>query len=250
MNFLHLVVQTKEIMKYILPFLALIFLFSCKSSETSMDSGPKLTKAEKAAGWQMLFDGKSMAGWHGYNEEVTGPAWRAIDGSMYLDKSLGKAGDIVTDEQYEDFELMLEWKIQDCGNSGIFWNVVEDPSIDRVYKTGAEMQVLDNKCHPDAKIRTHRSGDLYDMIESSVETVKPAGQWNSVKIRSKNAAMELWQNGVKVVSFTMHTPEWDAMVAGSKFKSMTHFGKAKKGHIALQDHGDEVWFRNIKIRRL
>jgi len=209
-----------------------------------------LSKAEKAAGWQLLFDGESMEGWHGYNEKVTGPAWHAMDGTIHLDKSRGKAGDIVTDEEYEDFELMLEWKIQDCGNSGIFWNVVEDPSIDRVYKTGPEMQVLDNKCHPDAKIITHRSGDLYDMIESSEENVKPAGQWNSVRIKSKNAAMELWQNGTKVVSFTMHSPEWNSMVADSKFKNMPLFGKAKKGHIALQDHGDEVWFRNLKIRRL
>lgn len=237
-------------MKYIIPLLAICLVFSCKPAEESVDLINKLTKAEKAAGWQSLFDGESMDGWHGYNEDAPGPVWHAKGGTIYRDNTSGESGDIVTDEEYEDFELMLEWKIQDCGNSGIFWSVVEDPSIDRVYKTGPEMQVLDNKCHPDAKIRTHRSGDLYDMIESSEENMKPAGEWNSVKIKSQKGAMELWQNETMVVSFTMHTPEWNAMVADSKFKNMSLFGKAKKGHIALQDHGDEVWFRNIKIRRL
>ena len=247
---LNLIIQSNDSMKYIIPFLAICLVFSCKPAEQSVDSINELTKAEKAAGWQSLFDGQSMDGWHGYNKETTGSVWSASDGAIHRDTTSGEVGDIVTDEEYEDFELMLEWKIQDCGNSGIFWSVVEDESVDRVYKTGPEMQVLDNKCHPDAKIRTHRSGDLYDMIESSEENVKPAGEWNSVRIKSKNAAMELWQNGTVVVSFSMHTPEWNAMVADSKFKNMALFGKAKKGHIALQDHGDEVWFRNIKIRRL
>jgi hypothetical protein len=112
------------------------------------------------------------------------------------------------------------------------------------------MQVLDNTCHPDAKIIKHRAGDLYDLISCSKETVKPAGEWNAVRIVSKNAKMEFWLNGTKVVEFTMHTPKWNEMVAKSKFASMPDFGKAVKGHIALQDHGDAVWFRNVKIREL
>ena len=116
--------------------------------------------------------------------------------------------------------------------------------------TGPEMQVLDNSCHPDAKIIKHRAGDLYDLISSSKETVKPAGEWNHAVIRSDHGKMEFWLNGTKAVEFTMHDAKWDEMVAASKFKTMPDFGKASKGHIALQDHGDNVWFRNIKIREL
>ena len=112
------------------------------------------------------------------------------------------------------------------------------------------MQVLDNTCHPDAKIIKHRAGDLYDLISCSKETVKPAGEWNQARIVSKNSNMEFWLNGTKVVAFTMHNQAWDEMVAKSKFSSMPAFGKAKKGHIALQDHGDGVRYRNIKIREL
>jgi hypothetical protein len=112
------------------------------------------------------------------------------------------------------------------------------------------MQVLDNACHPDAKIIKHRAGDLYDLISCSKETIKPAGEWNTAVIRSDRGKMEFWLNGTKVVEFTMHDKKWDEMVAGSKFKTMPDFGKAHKGHIALQDHGDNVWYRNIKIREL
>ena len=156
----------------------------------------------------------------------------------------------MTDGEYQDYELSLEWKIDACGNSGIIFNVVEDAKYNNTYLTGPEMQVLDNSCHPDAKIIKHRAGDLYDLISCSTETVKPAGEWNHARIISDKAKMQFWLNGTKVVEFTMHTPQWDEMVANSKFKTMPDFGDAMKGHIALQDHGDQVWFRNIKIREL
>ena len=159
-------------------------------------------------------------------------------------------GDIITDSEYENYEFTLEWKVSECANSGILFNVVEDAKYDAVYLTGPEMQVLDNSCHPDAKIHKHRAGDLYDLIPCAKETVKPAGEWNVVKIISKNSNYEFWLNGTKVVSFNMHDAAWDEMVKNSKFKTMPDFGKAKKGHIALQDHGDKVSFRNIKIRVL
>ncbi|MGB1243276.1 MAG: 3-keto-disaccharide hydrolase, partial [Chitinophagales bacterium] len=159
-------------------------------------------------------------------------------------------GDILTNEQYENFELTLEWKIQACGNSGIFYNVVESSEYDAVWRTGPEMQVLDNVCHPDAKYPKHRAGDLYDLISCKYETVKPAGNWNQARIVSKNGKVEYWLNGRKLVSFEMFTPEWEAMIAKSKFKDMPGFGMAKKGYIALQDHGDEVWYRNLKVRGL
>lgn len=209
-----------------------------------------LTAQEKKDGWQLLFDGKTTSGWRNYKSDKLAPRWKVSNGELYLDKSVKEGGDIMTDKEYQDYELVLEWKIGACGNSGIIFNVVEDAKYDNTYNTGPEMQVLDNTCHPDAKIIKHRAGDLYDLISCSKETVKPAGEWNAVRIVSKNAKMEFWLNGTMVVEFTMHTPEWDQMVAKSKFATMPGFGKAVKGHIALQDHGDPVWFRNIKIREL
>jgi hypothetical protein len=210
-----------------------------------------LTPKEQKEGWKLLFDGKTTDGWRTFNSDKISSRWKAANGELYLDKTVTEGkGDIVTNEEYKDFDFIYEWKIDACGNSGIMFNVVEDPKFENTYFTGPEMQVLDNTCHPDAKIIKHRAGDLYDLISCSKETVKPAGEWNVARVVSKNAKMEFWLNGTKVVEFTMHTPEWDQMVAKSKFKEWPEFGKALKGHIALQDHGDAVWFRNVKIREL
>lgn len=214
-----------------------------------------LSEAEQAAGWKLLFDGQSFDGWHGYRQEGVPSAWKIEDGAMTLTPNSERpegmtGGDILTDEEFENYELNLEWKIDSCGNSGIIFNVVESEEYDRPYHTGPEMQVLDNSCHPDAKIVTHRAGDLYDMIACSEETVKPAGQWNQVRLIINNGKAEHWLNGVKVVEYEMFTPEWDAMIADSKFKEWKGFGQARKGRIDLQDHSDRVWYRNIKIREL
>jgi len=200
--------------------------------------------------WTTLSEGNDMGAWHGYNKDSIGSAWQIEDGVISFDKSRGEGGDIVSNAEYENFELSLEWKIQDCGNSGIFWNIIESEEHHSPWLTGPEMQILDNKCHPDAEIESHRAGDLYDMIETSVVNVKPAGEWNSILIKTNNGDVTFSQNGENVVSFVMHTPEWDQMVEESKFKDMPAFGKARRGRIGLQDHGDLVWFRNIKIRSL
>lgn len=210
-----------------------------------------LTEKEKKAGWTLLFDGTSTAGWRTFNTDAPGAAWKVEDGALALDATAKEErGDLITNKEYENYELSIEWKIAPCGNSGIIFNVVEDPQYSATYLTGPEMQVLDNTCHPDAKIIKHRAGDLYDLISSSKETVKPAGQWNVARIVSDHGKMQFWLNGVQVVKFTMHDAAWDTMVAASKFKSMPDFGKATRGRIALQDHGDKVWYRNIKIREL
>ncbi|NJM93597.1 MAG: DUF1080 domain-containing protein [Cytophagales bacterium] len=215
-----------------------------------------LSEAEKAAGWQLLFDGQSTAGWHRFKAEKAGAAWKAKDGTLYLDNSkkdggqIVGGGDIVTDSEYENFDLRLEWKIAEGGNSGIIYKVAEKEGYDFVWKTGPEMQILDNERHGDAAHDKHRAGDLYDLIACNYEQAKPALQWNEARIISQNGKVSHYLNGHKVVEFEMYTPEWEALVANSKFKDMPGFGTIKKGRIALQDHGDQVWFRNIKIREL
>jgi len=219
--------------------------------QLSVAQNNSLTSEEKKEGWKLLFDGKSTKGWRNFKSKKIGAAWKVQDGALLLDNTMkGQGGDIITQQEFENFELSLEWKIDSCGNSGIMFNVVEDEKYPTVWVTGPELQVLDNECHPDAKIEKHRAGDLYDLIKSNRETVKPAGEWNHARIVSKNGSYEFWLNGNKAVEFTMHTPEWNSLVANSKFKDMPDFGKARKGHISLQDHGDRVWFRNIKIREL
>ena len=217
-----------------------------------------LTAAEKAAGWKLLFDGKSFDGWHNYQKKTIGSSWQIQDGAMALiceDMGNGKrkavdGGDLVTDGIFENYELSLEWKIADCGNSGIMFNVNESDQYSTPWRTGPEIQVLDNKCHPDNKLENHRAGSLYDMIAPSEPAVNPANEWNQIRLIINNGKTEHWQNGVKIVEYEMFTDEWKNMIANSKFKDMKGFGVYKKGRIALQDHSDPVWFRNIKIRKL
>ena len=137
----------------------------------------------------------------------------------------------MTNEVYKDFELNLEWKIGNCGNSGIMFNVVEDEKYCCTWQTGPEMQILDNTCHPDTRYVTHRAGDLYDMIECAFVTVNPAGEWNKIRLVSKDQEVEFWMNGYKVVDFTILDDNWADMIANSKFKDMPDFGKFGEGHI-------------------
>jgi hypothetical protein len=162
-----------------------------------------------------------------------------------------ESGDLVTNDTYENFHLKLEWKIAPKGNSGIIFLVNEDTAqYKSTYNTGPEMQVLDNNGHPDAKIPKHRAGDLYDLIASSKETVKPAGEWNQAEVIVNNGKLDLVLNGTNVVSTTMWDDNWNKLVAGSRFKAMPGFAKSHSGKIALQDHGNEVWYRNISIKKL
>lgn len=234
----------------------LILLLILFSGAVFAQAPNTLTKKEEKDGWKLLFDGKTTNGWRNFKSDKIGSAWKVSDNALTLDvtrkddKRVEEGGDIITVGQFENYELTIDWKIQACGNSGVIFNVQEGASQNYVWHSGPEMQVLDNACHPDAKIIKHRAGDLYDLISCSTETVKPAGEWNQAKIITNKGHYEFWLNGVKTVEFDMHTPEWDKMVAGSKFKNMADFGKFSKGHISLQDHGDQVWYRNIKIKEL
>lgn len=218
-----------------------------------------LTEAEKAGGWKLLFDGQSTRGWHCWKKKTVGASWVIEDGALKLNavpQPDGKlqtedGGDLVTDSEFEDYELRLEWKISPCGNSGVMFNVIEAEQYDYPWQTGPEVQIIDNTCHPDARFVSHRAGCLYDLVPVKYETVKPAGEWNKVRILIRNGKGRFWLNGRQVVEFEMFNGQWERMIQNSKFKDMPDFGKARKGRICLQDHNDAVvWFRNIKIREI
>ncbi len=225
-----------------------------KETDTTM---AQLNEAEKKEGWQLLFDGKTTKGWHKYGGDPVGTAWKVKDGYLYLDTSVKEnwqikdGGDIVTDSVFDNFHFKLEWNISKGGNSGIIFYIHEDSvKYDWAWHTGPEMQILDNDGHADGKFPKHRAGDLYDLISSSKETVKKPGEWNLAEVKCVNGKLDLFLNGENVVSTQLWDDAWKKLVAGSKFKDMPDFGIYKKGRIGLQDHGNEVRFRNIKIRKL
>lgn len=199
-----------------------------------------------------LFDGKTTKGWHAYGKTTAGEKWKVEEGALHFDPSAkGAGGDLVTDKAYSNFHLKLDWKVAPKSNSGIIFYVADDAAkYDATYFTGLEMQVLDNDGHPDGKITKHRAGDLYDLIKSNSEPVKPVGQWNTAEIISKDGKLELKLNGVTTVSTTLWNDAWKTLVSKSKFAQWADFGTFKSGKIALQDHGDNVWYRNIMIKEL
>ncbi len=242
----------------LVPLAALLSCQSPQADTTLQTENEQVTvTADTASTWIPLFDGKTTNGWHSYGQATAGRAWKVEEGALHLDASNKKdwhtsdGGDLVTDQAYEDFHLKLEWKIAPAGNSGVIFYIHEDTAqYKQSWNTGMEMQIVDNQAHADAKIPKHRAGDLYDLIAANPETVKPAGEWNQVEIRSEGGQLDLFLNGSKVVSTTLWNATWKEMLAGSKFASMPGFGTFKSGKIALQDHGDDVWFRNIMIKKL
>ena len=259
-------------MRLIIPVVFALFVASCgdsnqadadnrtDSSSTTSDSvnagsmaANTLTDTEKNEGWQLLFDGQTKNGWHSYNNTGNLASWKVEDGALLLDVDTNgehTGEDMVTDEEYENFHLKIDWKISQNGNSGIIFSVKESPKYANDYFTGPEMQVLDNDGHADGKIVKHRADDLYDLITASPETVKPVGEWNTAEIYKNGDTLELRLNGPTVVKTTLWNDNWKKLVAGSKFKQWPDFGTFKSGKIALQDHGNKVWYRNIKIRKL
>lgn len=204
-----------------------------------------LTPQEQAAGWRLLFNGRTADAWRGFRKAGMPDGWKVVDGAL---TRVALAGDIVTREQFSNFELSLEWRVESGGNSGVMYRVTEQ--AEATYETGPEMQMLDDARHADGRSRLTAAGALYGLYPAPEGAVKPAGQWNSARILVAGNRVEHWLNGVKMVEYELLSRDWEAKVAASKFNQWPGYGRAPKGHIALQDHGDLVSIRNIKIRNL
>jgi hypothetical protein len=203
-----------------------------------------LTDAEKKEGWTLLFDGKSLEHFKGFKSDAVPATWNVDNGAVH---ATGGGADLVTKDQYQDFEFSCEWKLAEGGNSGIIYRSTEDGSA--TYETGPEFQVLDNNAHKDAK-PVNKAGALYDFFPASKDMTKPVGEWNTAKVVVKGTKVEHWWNGEKVVDADIGTEEFKKAVAATKFNNWKGFAVQPKGHIALQDHGDQVWYRNLKIRAI
>jgi len=202
-----------------------------------------LTADEKATGWKLLFDGKTVAGWRGFKTD-TSSGWKAVDGVLSRE---GAGGDIMTVEEFGDFELRLEWKLPKGGNSGIFFHVTREG--DEAWWSGPEVQVLDNAGHRDGKDPI-TSGSNYALHPPVRDVTRPVGEWNTMRLVVNGAHVEHWMNDVKLLEYELWSPDWEARVKASKFGKIPMYGRAKRGHVALQDHGDPVWYRNIKIKAM
>jgi len=231
-------------------------------SSAAKKSGNKLSAAEKRQGWQLMFDGKSFTNWRGYNRQDIPPVWIIDNGTIKVDAGRRiegdrtSTGDIIFDKQFKNFEFAFEWMISEVGNSGIFF-LGQEIQGRPIYRSAPEYQLLDNANHPDAKQgkdNNRMAASLYDMIPAVPQNAKPFMQWNSGKIVVNNGKVEHYQNGVKVVEYTLWTPEWLNLIENSKFKGWEEMinvgGEKRQGYIGLQYHGDDIWFRNLKIREL
>jgi hypothetical protein len=204
-----------------------------------------LSDAERQAGWRLLFDGQTTKGWHGYRMDSCPDGWKAVDGCL---ARVGPGGDIISDEAFDSFELAFEWRISAAGNSGVFFRV--DEQLKYPWESAPEYQILDNAEHADGRSPLTSAASNYALYAPVKDATLPVGLFNQARIIVKGRHVEHWLNGVKVVAYELLSPEWEKLVAESKFSKMPSYGRAAKGHIDLQDHGDKVWYRNIKIRPL
>jgi hypothetical protein len=205
-----------------------------------------LTAAQRGAGWRLLFDGSTIRGWRGYQSATMPAGWAAVSGEL---TKADKTSDIVTDDQFGDFELDIDWKIGSAGNSGIFYRATEE--YDHIYWSGTEYQLLDDANAPDGRSRLTAAGSAYALYPAPAGIVKAAGEWNSTRIIVKGAHVEHWLNGVKLLEYELWSPDWLAKVQASKFGVWPNFGRAKRGYIGIQgDHSGSLALRNIRILEL
>ena len=206
---------------------------------------PTLSAADRAAGWRLLFDGRTLDGWRGYGRQDMPAGWVARDGMLIRES---RAADIVTRDRFRNFELSLDWMVRAGGNSGIFYRAAEGQ--DAIYFSAPEMQVLDDAVHADGKSPLTSAGAAYGLYPAPRGVVRPAGEWNSARVVVNGNHVEHWLNGRKIVEYELHSDDWKARVAASKFRDWPAYGQAADGHIGLQEHGDWVAYRNIRIREL
>jgi len=244
-------------------WLALLLCANPGAAETQNPN--EVTAAERAAGWRPLFDGRSLAGWRGLGyDSVPTAHWRVVDDAIakiptarvprLADGQPAAGGDLMSVESFRDFELAFEWRVTPGANSGVKYNVSEALSLAHAANhaaLGFEYQVLDDERHPDNEIASHRAAGLYDILAPSpAKRLRPVGEWNSARVVLRGDRGEHWLNGVKVVEFELGTPRFDSLLARSKYRPIPQFAERRRGHVVLQDHGDEVYFRGIRIREL
>ena len=247
----------KSVKLFSITMIASLFLASCGNSENKKEEAA--ASESDSTEWVVLFDGTSTDNFRGYGSETfpeTG--WVIEDGALKVQGSGrgeagGGGGDIITKKKYRNFELSLEWKVSEGGNSGIFY-LAQEIEGEPIYMSSPEMQILDNDRHPDALLGVdgnRKAGALYDLIPAVPQNAKPAGEWNEVKVLVYKGTVVHWMNGENVLEYHLWTEQWKEMCANSKFRDWPNFvNTAEEGYIGLQDHGDDVWFRNIKIREL
>ncbi len=217
------------------------------------ESDNTLNAEEQKAGWRLLFDGKSTAGWRGYKSKTVPASWRVENGSLLSRRAQGQSsGDLITVDEFEDFELLLQWKMTKGNNSGVIYRATEQH--DQVWQSGPEYQILDNAGHLDGLNKLASAGACYAVFAPSRDATRPLGQWNQTRILARGKHVEHWLNGEKLLEYDIDSDRWQAHVKTSKFFPTAYgqgnWGQATKGHIGLQDYGGAIEFRNIKIRPL
>jgi hypothetical protein len=219
---------------------------ACSRHGSAPVSQTAVTRTDSTqSAWHSLFDGHSAHQWRAYRGDSLPAGWQVVDGAL---TRVGQAGDIITREEFQDFELVLEWKVEPGVNSGILYRVAAGPELETVWQSGPEFQVLDDARHPDGRRPETSAGACYGLYPATRGVVRPAGEWNEARIVVQGAQVEHWLNGQRVVRYELGSRDWEDRVRASKFASMLRYGREPRGHIALQDHGDWVAFRNIRIR--
>src|SRR5262245_58657879 len=214
----------------------------------SLFAVPPQAQSRNAPGpWQPLCDGKTTAGWRGWRQQTMPAGWQVVDGVL---TRADKAGDLVSLREFADFELEVEWKIPPKANSGLFYRVVELPDETEMWMAAPEYQIIDDAGYPSPLKPTQKTAANYDLHPPALDATKPAGEWNTTRILADGAHVEHWLNGKQIVAYELWSDEWTRIVAVSKFKDHPRYARAKSGRIGIQDHGDAIAFRSIRVREI